>query len=397
MNHDELIFRPPRSIMGLGLALVAIGGAAMLAGLIQAPERFWPNVLLLSFYLLSLGLGALVFLALQYVTAAGWSVAFRRVPEAMVAILPVAAIGLGVVFLVRPSLYPWVASPADGIEHNPLGRAWFNYPAFLSRAVVYLSIWLILGWGLVRNSRRQDFDRASRGDRANIRLSSVFLVAFAVTFWLACTDWLMSLEPEWQSTVFALYQFGGVFLGGLAEIILLAEWLRWLGPFRQVFSEEHRHDLGKLLFGFSSFWMYLWFCQYLLIWYVNNPEETSWLTRRMNATWAPLFLLNLVLNWAIPFVVLLPRATKQSAPILAAVSLVVLAGRWLDLYLVILPTRGEPQLASAFWEIGLLAGAVGLFALVFFVSLSKANVIPVGDPFLLESLPTPMGQGTHNG
>ena len=388
MNQSELVFHPPRSVIRLALVLTAVGIASLLAGVVATPERIWPNLLLFSYYLLSLGLGAMVYVALQYVTGAGWSVAFRRVPEATVAVLPLAALGLMIVFLVHPSICPWVASPLGDAE-APLRRAWLKYPAFVARSLVYLSAWLILGLGLVVNSRRQDLDGDPRHTRANIRLSALCLVIFSVTFWLASTDWLVSLEPQWQSSVFALYQFGGAFLGGLAAIILMAEWLRWLGPFRKVFSNEHRHDLGKLLFGFSSFWMYLWFCQYLLIWYVNNPEETTWFTRRLNATWGPLLVLNIALNWVVPFVVLLPRATKRSARVLAAVSLIVLVGRWLDLYLVILPTSGEPKLASVLWELGLLPGAAGLFVLVFFMSFGKAAVIPVGDPFLLESLPVP--------
>src|SRR5262249_18007936 len=163
-----------------------------------------------------------------------------------------------------------------------------------------------------------------------------FLVVFAVTFWLASSDWLQSLEPEWVSTIFAVYQFAGLFLAGLAVIILLAACLRWLGPFRHVFTGDHVHDLGQLLFGFSTF------CQYLLIWYVTNPEEAVHFTRRLDGAWRPLFFLNIVLNWVVPFLVLLPRATKRRASVLAAVALVVLAGRWLDLYLAILPSAGEP-------------------------------------------------------
>jgi hypothetical protein len=387
MNQGELSFHPSRRVIFLCGGLAVLGGGALLAGLLEAPERVWPNLLLVSYYLLSLGLGALVFVALQYVTGAGWSVGFRRVPEAMVAIIPVGALGLGLVFLARPSLYPWTGSSAEAEASTPLHQAWFNQPFFLARSAVYVACWLLLGITLVRTSRRQDKDSDSAHTHKNVQVSAAFLVVFAVTFWLASCDWLMSLEPEWYSTIFAVYQFAGLFLGSLAGIIHLAAWLRWLGPFRHVFIREHVHDLGKLLFGFSSFWMYLWFCQYMLIWYVNNPEETTYFTRRLDGAWRPLFLLNIVLNWGIPFLVLLPRATKERVGVLAVVSLVVLAGRWLDLYLGILPSSGDPQPASVAWEVGLLVGAAGLFALVFFAALGKAAVIPVGDPFLPESVP----------
>jgi hypothetical protein len=405
MKSGELWFRPPRSVVALCGGIAVLGGAALVAGLLRSPERAWLNVLLVSYYLLSLGLGALVFVALQYVTGAGWSVALRRVPEAMTAVLPVAALGLGVVFLARPSLYPWAGAPpaAPAEAERPLGaaatmtgaagaasslrHAWFNQPFFLARAAFYLACWLALGLALMHTSRRQDRDGDPARSRTNVRLSAAFLVVFAVTFWLASQDWLMSLDGGWSSTIFAVYQFGGLFLGGLAGITLLAACLRWLGPFREVFVGAHVHDLGKLLFGFSTFWVYLWFCQYLLIWYVNSPEEVVWFTRRLHGGWKTFFLLNVILNWAIPFVVLLPRATKQRAGVLAALSLVILAGRWLDLYLQVLPPSGGAPLAGAAWEIGLAAGGAGLFALIFFAALGRAAVIPVGDPFLAESLP----------
>jgi hypothetical protein len=387
MNQGELVFRPPRRVIHLCWVLAVLGSGVLLFGLFQAPERVWPNVLLVSYYLMSLGLGGLVFVALLYVTGAGWAVALRRVPEAMAAIIPVAALGLGLVFLARPSLYPWAGSPAqEAAASTPLRHAWLNLPFFLARSAVYVAGWVILGLVLVRTSRRQDEDRLLAHTHRNVGVSAAFLVVFAVTFWLASNDWLMSLEPEWSSTIFPVYQFAGLFLSGLAGVILLAAWLRWLGPFRDVFSRQHMHDLGKLLFAFSTFWMYVWFCQYLLIWYVNNPEETTWFARRLHGAWRPLFFLNVVLNWGVPFVVLLPRATKQRVGVLAAVSVVVLAGRWLDLYLGILPPSFEPALACAAWEAALLLGAAGLFALVFFAALGKAALIPVGDPFLPESL-----------
>jgi hypothetical protein len=389
MNQRESVYRPPFAVVSACACLIAVGGVALLTGIYQTPHRVFPNLLVESYFFLSLGLGGSVFVALQYVTAAGWSVAFRRVPEAMAATLPAAALFIFLVLVASPSLYYWTAPRTDVAEAaNQLHDDWFQRWFFLVRSAVYLISWLILSWALVRNSRLQDQDHELSHTRKNVRFSAAFLTIFAISFWLASSDWLMSLEPDWSSTIFGLYQFAGLFLGGLAGIIVLANCLRWLGPFRRVLSREHLHDLGKLLFGFSSFWMYVWFCQYLLIWYVNNPEETGWFTRRLNGAWGMLLLVNVILNWGVPFLVLLPKATKQSAVVLTAVALVVLAGHWLDLYLVILPTSGEPDLISAAWEIGLALGAAGLFALLFFAGLARAPLIPVADPYLSESLAT---------
>jgi hypothetical protein len=386
-NADQhaLRFHPSRGLISLCVMLVGLGGAALYYGLREAPDRVWPNVLLASYYLLCLGLGGIVFVAIQYVTGAGWSVGIRRVPEAMIAIILLGAVGLGLVFIAKPSMYPWVAGPLAEAS-PPLRRAWYDQTFFLARAAFYIACWLLLGFAFVRSSRRQDHDHDLARTRTSIRLSAAFLVVFGVTFWLACSDWLMSLEPDWSSTMFAVYQFAGLFLAGLAGIIVLAAMLYWLGPFSRILTKEHVHDLGKLLFGFSTFWMYLWLFQYLLIWYVNNPEEAIYFTRRMHGGWRPLFLLNIALNWGIPFLVLLPRAPKRRIGILATVSLVILAGRWLDLYLAILPYTGEPTPTSLMWEAGLMAGAAGLFALVFFAAMRTVPIIPVGDPFLSESL-----------
>jgi hypothetical protein len=380
MNSHGLVFRVPRTILVLCGGLAVLGAGALLAGLQQDPARAWPNVLLGSFYLLGLGLGALVFMALVHVTGGGWAAGLRRVPEAMAASLPIGALGLAAVFLARPSLYPWITAGPEEVS-TPLRHAWLNWPFFLARAAVYFAGWILLGLALVRTSQRQDRDGDPELTRKTVRVSAAFLVVFAVTFWLASHDWLETLDPHWSSTVFAVYQFGGLFLGGLAGITLLAVVLSWLGPFREILTNARRRDLGKLLFAFSTFWMYLWFCQYMLIWYVNNPEETSYFVRRLHGAWRPLFFLNLFLNWGIPFVVLLPRSTKERAGVLAAVAIVVLAGRWLDLYLAILPGFGEPEAASAPWEIGLLAGAAGLFGLVFFVALRSGPLVPVTASF----------------
>jgi hypothetical protein len=306
----------------------------------------------------------------------------------MAFLLPIAALALGVVLVARPSLFPWTSeATGEPGTANSLRHAWLHWPFFLGRAAFYLACWLVLGFALVATSRRQDRDGDPARTRSNVRLSAVFLVIFALTFWLASQDWLMSLDGEWSSTIFAVYQFGGLFLGGLAGIAFLAACLSWMGPLRKVFEGSRVHDLGKLLFGFSSFWMYLWFCQYMLTWYVNNPEEAVWYTRRLRGGWTSLFVLNIVLNWAIPFVVLLPRATKQRVGVLAVISLVILAGRWLDLYMQVIPRAGDPPLAGAPWEISLAAGATGLFVLVSFVALGRAAVIPVRDPLLAERHP----------
>jgi hypothetical protein len=381
MNDQEHKFVSVRGARVLCIALIAVGSVALIGLLVQSPQRLLPNLLLATYWLLSLGVGGLAFIAMHYVSGGRWATAIRRVPEAMAATIPFAAVGLALVLVAGRSLYPWAADTA-AIE-NSLQKAWLNWPFFLGRSVVYLGLWALFGALILRHSRRQDVDADIAHTVSNVRLSAAFLVVFGLTLWLASEDWLMSMEPGWSSTVFCVYQFAGIVVAGLAGSILFSVWLHGVGLFRRVLTTDHLHDLGMLLFGFTTFWVYLWFCQYMLIWYVNNPEETPWIAARSHGGWARLLTASLVLNWAIPFVVLLPRWTKKRPAILGSIAALLLVGRWLDLYVTIMPFSGFPTVPVMSCELGVLAAATGLFGLLFVLMMGKAAIVPMGDPYLL--------------
>lgn len=378
MKADESGGRPSTKVVVLFQAMTLFGGVALVAGFLLTPQRTWISVLLASNFLVGLGVGGLVLVALHYVTGARWSVPVRRVPEAMTAVLPVAAIGLAVVLLCCPSLYSAQASAE--VSESPLHRLWLNRPFFLARSLVYLGLWIAFAVAIVANSRRQDKDLTPGPTDKNHRLSALFLVVFGVTCWLASSDWLMSLNQNWASTMFAVYNFAGLFLSALAAMVILVVWLRWRGPLRSAVNETHLHDLGTLLFAFSSFWMYTWYCQYLLIWYVNNPEETAYYRIRSQGGWPFWLFLDLALNWAIPFVMLLFRSAKRNPWLLGMVALLVLVGRWVDLSLMILPGQGDAAQLPGVLEAGLLLGTVGVFVLVVSRSLQKAPLVPLHEP-----------------
>ncbi len=365
------------------LRILALTGAAVLgAGLFLAPERAWMSLLMAGYLLTGFGLAGVVFVAIQYASGAGWSAAFRRVPEAMSMILPAGFVLLAVVFLVHPSTYPWTVHA----PHGSFQRLWLRWPFFLGRAALFMAVWAGFAVAIVRTSRRQDRDGNVSLTRRNVRLSVTFLVAFAVTFWLASFDWIMSLEPAWASTIFGIYNFAGMFSGGIALLILLVLWLRRSGPLRDFVHEEHLHDLGKLLFAFSTFWMYIWFSQYMLIWYANISEETAYYVVRLRNAWAPLFLLNMLLNWAVPFAALLARKPKRNPRALGRVAAVVLAGRVLDVYLMIAPPLHGARPLAGVWEVGALAGAAAVLVLAFYRGIRGAAPVPLNDPYLEESL-----------
>ena len=385
MTPEEMIWTAPRAVTRVLKVLVMFGAVALGVGLYRSPDRAWANMLLSGYFMLELSLGAMFFLAVHSVSGATWHVAFRRVPEAMARVLPLGAIALLVVLQVHPSLYPFASQPAaTGVD--TFRDVWFQRRFFLTRSVVYLACWTAFAVALVRTSHRQDAEGDPALIRRSVRLSAGFLVALAVTFVPASIDWLMSLEPGWYSTIFGFYAFAGMFLAALAAIVILVVSIHCLAPASFTVTPGHLHDLGKLLFAFSTFWMYLWFCQYMLIWYGNIPEETAYFVKRQQGPWASLFLLNPILNWGAPFVLLLSQRAKKTASVLVLAATVIVTGNLLDLYLAVLPRFLGPTPALGLLEIGLPAAAIGLFALAVFHVLGRAPLVPVRDPSLAKSI-----------
>lgn len=372
--------RVDRQVLG---AIGLVGGAATLVGFHSAPERTWSAWLVASLLVTGLGLAGPLFVALQEVSGATWSTAIRRVPEAMGAILPIGTIGLATVFTFHPELYPWMA----GTVELPGFEGWWLRPGFFwLRFAAYFTLWGIAVVGLRRASAAlEDDDDPGRARSGIIRWSVAFLLIFGLTFWLASVDWIMSLEPEWHSTIFGVYQFAGLFASGLAAITLLALWQARRGALAGFLRPAHRRDLGKLLFAFSTFWMYVWFSQYLLIWYANLPDEAAYFVHRRADGWLGLFYLNILLNWAVPFVPLLSALAKRDGKILAAVASVMLVGRWLDLYLMVVPAAGAAP-AIGVPEVGplLVLGAGSLWR--FERAFRAAEPVPRRDPALVLSL-----------
>lgn len=375
-----------------GSALV--GAVLMLIGLPFSAEHVWGNALVAAMILVTLGLGAAYFVAFGYVTGAGWSVAFRRIPEAMAATIVPASVMLLIALAIGASHYSWEAHGGEPGTYW-FKQDWLTPQYWLARTVVYLGLWGLFAAGLVALSRRQDRSDGYGPTMRNIRLSAISLVVFSVSFTLASIDWLMALSPLWYSTVFAAYQFAGMVQATIAVMIILGVALRAPGqPLHNVFSTEHLHDLSKLLIGFSCFWMYLWFSQFMLIWYTNIPEESSFFVPRMTGAWAGVTGLSIFLNWILPFFALLPRPSKRSGKTAVRIAAAVLIGRWIDLYWIVIPslqpTHGSHAEAvhplPGVAEVGTILFVTGLFALLVSRAFSKAAPVPKHDPLLEESL-----------
>ncbi|MBI2479283.1 MAG: hypothetical protein HYV60_11805 [Planctomycetia bacterium] len=395
MTTEDSLANPRRSFSEVGvtrhhrlLQRLAIVGAVVLAcGVAVSAERVWSNLLVATFYLLTIALGGALFVALTYVTGGGWHVAFRRIPEAMAKVLPVAGVAMLVVLGVRMSHYGWRHDWHGDAGTFRFKELWLTPSFWAVRAVLYVSLWSVLAGWLVARSRRQDRTRDPALTGGNVRISALFLAVYAVTFSLASADWMMALEPMWFSTMWGVYNFAGMIQAALAVVIILGLVLRSHdGPLHGVFNDEHLHDLGKLLLGFSCFWMYIWFSQYMLIWYSNIPEETSYFITRTHGPWGPVVVGSIVLNWVVPFFVLLPKPAKRNAGVMMKVAVVVLVGRWVDLYVMVFPSTLGESPVFGIWEVASIGCLLGTAGLLLLRSFANAPPMPRHDPFLPESL-----------
>lgn len=343
----------------VAVSFLSVGVLAVVFAFFRDPQRAWANILLNNVYFLFLAVSGLVFISIHSLSHATWWVGLRRIPEAMTSFIPVGGMLMLLIFFGRHSLYEWTDAEVVARDVVLLGKsAYLNTPFFFVRMILIIGIWSFFAFRL----RKRSESHASL-----YRLSAIFLPVFAVTLTMASVDWLMSLEPHWFSTIFTFYTFSGLFLNGITFITLATVLLKQRGYFKDVINDDHLHDLGKLVFAFSSFWAYIWVCQYLLIWYSNIPEETVYYHLRTDTDWGWLFLLNLAMNWAIPFLVLMPRVSKRRPAVLQRVCILLLIGHWLDLYVM-----GFPRVVSI-RSIGPLEVFIALgYAAGFFLITGKA-------------------------
>ena len=374
----------PKRIRNMALFLLAVGAISAIYGVTAAPERTWPNLLVNGFYITSAGVSAMFFLATQRATGARWSAGLRRIPEAFLPILPLGAALLLALFFGLHVLYPWSNPGMMAAEPAIAGKLRYLQPSWvLTRMVTVLVIWMVFARLFRRASVRQDAhpELGLVLHEKMTRYAVAFIPVFAITITLAAFDWLISVDPRWFSTMYAVYVFAGTFVQGIAAVTLAVVLLREHGFMKDSVSDHQLHDLGKMLFAFSTFWAYIWVCQYLLIWYGNIPEEVSHYVTRTTGPWIYLFALNLLLNWVIPFLVLLSVRAKCTGKVLKPIAVLLLCGHWLDLYLLVMPSVWKaPRIG--FTEIAIAGGCIALLFLVFVRALNEAPLAPLNDPIL---------------
>lgn len=403
MPTDALDQPPPEmtTLEGLGGRIVRPAFAVGLVGLGVAAGFGWMkgdggayffHAYLANYaFFLSISLGGLFFVAVGHACRAGWNVTVRRLAEIMAAnmfwlvvlFLPV----IVPVLLGSASLYRW-NDPSAVAKSELLGhKAVYLNPSFFGiRSLVYFLIWGYLGRFYLNRSTRQDIS----GDPALTvemeRRSPVALLLFAGTLTFASFDWLMSLAPEWFSTIFGVYYFSGAVVGGLAALIVLSVLLQASGRLTSSITVEHYHDLGKLLFSFVIFWGYIAFSQYMLIWYANIPEETVWYLVRQTGPWKWVSVVLLFVHLLIPFLGLLPRAAKRRKGLLCFWAVWLLAAHWLDLYWLVMPNLETPGLPLGPIDLACLVGIGGIFLAGLVRTAQGHRLVPSQDPRLNESL-----------
>lgn len=363
---------------------VAIGLVTLTYGFIWDTQRAWANYLLNNFYFLSLAIGGAFFLAIQSITQSGWSAGFRRVPEAMMMYIPIAGILLLFLYFGMHHIYPW--THPDILANNEIIRGkttFLNIPFFFIRLLVFFSVWILLV-RLIRRASLKEDEKGGLESFAKIeRYSKILIFVLAVTFSIIGFDLLMSIEPEWSSTIFALKNFIAAFQHGSVVIFIIIFLLSCRGYF-DFLNVSHTHDFARYIFIVSIFYGYFWFSQFMLTWYGNLPEETIYFAKRWTSEWQPLWALDVIINWAVPFFVLLPVVTSRNKWIVLTVGLILLIGLWIDLFVEIFPgIVGHSHIG--FIEIGSFVGFAGLFALVTGYHLSKAALVPKNHPLIQES------------
>jgi len=396
------------------LAAIVIGVVGILYGfLVDGSEhhtvRTFSNLLLMSYYFVGVCVAGVFFLAYQYMAQSGWSVSFLRIPQAFARVLGIAVVILLAIVaaglllkhkevhegheVMAPYLYAHWATPGLTDPKSPIydsiiaGKsAFLNIPFFYGTLVVFLALYTFFGNLLVKYSNNEDALGGMVNYNKSFKISAIFLVIFGFTFPIYAFGTIMSLEAHWFSTMFGWYNLAAVHVSGLAVIALTLIILKENGYFSWV-NESHLQDLGKVIFGFSIFWTYVWFAQFFLTWYANIPEETVYFYKRWEPEYKWWFWLNIGLNFVAPLFMLMKNDDKRSMTRMKIACIVIIIGHWLDYYLMIMPGTMENHREFGITELFTFVGFAGLFTFLMLSALSKfTSLIPKKHPFLEESL-----------
>jgi hypothetical protein len=416
MNHQS--FELPGSYKKWTIGLIAAGVIALLYGFIMfhpfaAPShgheggahaesinstRFWAVLLQNSVFWLLVVNASMFFIGVTTLAMGGWQVALRRVPEAISSVVPVLGIIAFVVLMSivwggRTDIFHWLDK--DAVAHDKIlnGKKGFLNPVFFS---VWSTITIFLWWFLGKKMRSlslesdkngaMDYETGKKWVNKNILWASLFIVFFGLTVgstipWL----WLMSIDAHWYSTMYSWYTFASSFVSGMSLIAIFVVFLKNRGQLEYV-TEEHLHDVGKFMFAFSVFWTYLWFSQYMLIWYANIPEETGYFKIRVQGPYRGIFFFNLIINFIAPLLILMKRGAKRNWTLLTVMAVLIIFGHWIDFWQMVMPGTLKEHAELMPFEFGIAALFIGIIMWRVGAYLTAHPLTAKNHPFLKESM-----------
>jgi hypothetical protein len=379
LNHAKLI----------SAAIGFLGLAGCVVAWILAPGDFFVAYLFGHQFFLGLSLGALGLLMTHHLTSGYWGYSVRRFLESAVGTLPLLAVLFVPIFFGLPHLYPW-KNPSliaeDAILRSRL--SYLNTPGYIIRAAAVFAIWIVIAYFLLKWSKEQDVTVSPEPTRKLRTLSGPGLVIYPVTMTFAALDWLMSLEKDWYSTMFAVMICIGQMLSALVFVILLLLVVRRDRRWAPIIStEETLHKVGNLLLAFTMLWAYLQFGQLLITWSGNLPHEISWYFNRVAGGWRWVCVFLFLFNFFIPFFLLLMRPVKRRVQILASVAACILVAHIVDVWWTIAPSLHQGHFYFSWWAIVALIGIGGIWFAVFLKHLEGRPAVPLNDPRFAVAMP----------
>ncbi|MBV6419412.1 MAG: hypothetical protein DAHOPDDO_00629 [Ignavibacteriaceae bacterium] len=392
MHTNDYIYQRkdlPASISKLGMGLLALGVVLGVVAFFVDHSRAVFNYLIAFTFLISIGVGALFLIALDYTSGADWSVPIRRVVEFFAAIIPILAVLVIPLLFNVGELFHWSHPEAVAEDKILQGKSsYLNVTFFIVRVFALIGIWSLFYFFIVKNSRKQDTTRDQKLTTKNLRLSAIFIPIFAVTITISAIDWLMSIEPHWFSTMIGVYFFSGVVIAALAAVTLTTVLLKENGYLHPALTNDHLYSLGALLFAFINFWGYIAFSQYMLIWYADLPEETFWFMQRWEGSWSIFSIGLIIIHFVVPYIALVSQPSKMNPKTLKFISVWLLFAHLYDLFWFVMPEVNELSAGYSFSWIDLVfpIAVVGIIILVFNMKAKKENLIPIGDPKLQRGL-----------
>jgi len=353
----------------------------------QMHNRPYAALYVAAFFFFMIALGVLAFYAIQYAAQAGWSPVLFRVMEAITYyVLPGGLLVLGIACWAGDHIFIWM--DPEVVAHDELiqGKSgWLNKTWFVIRGLIFIAGWSLYRYFSRKFSLAQDLAEVNdnRNFKKTFRISAAFLVFYIYTESMMSWDWIMSVDPHWFSTLFGWYVFASMFVSGITVIALITIYLKSKGLMEFV-NDSHLHDLAKFMFAISVFWTYLWFSQFMLIWYANIPEEVTYFVTRIEDYNLPFFGM-LILNFIFPFLVLMNSDYKRVPWFIVTAGIVILFGHYIDVFNMIMPATVGDRWFIGLSEISAVLLFMGLFLFIVFYALSKAPLLAKGNPFIKES------------